>query len=893
MASPAAATTESLSYPLFDDSPYSVASSERRQRWWYADGIWLDQGQTGAVVGFAWTHWLADRGVRVTDGELGEEYARALYREARRVTGEDEKLDQGARTEAGAFVLQSRGLLDQCYAFSGTESIVLALLERGPVVASLSWFQSMSAPTEVDGWTVCRVDADSQVAGGHCVVLNGVVLDTTIAGAKGFVRFKNSWGRGWGDGGQAMISIEDLGKAIDGHATLLPIPAASALRTGLRPDVATDGVPYGPLDVRYEQTAIGSDLWTRRDTVGAASYADAIARGIQHVETKPPLTIGIKGAWGAGKTSLMRMIRDRLEWPGRDGSADELRRIHLTATSAKKVAPAGTGTVQSAQDLGEVTNLTLLRTLRSADAGSRGASPRSARPRLKAALGAADADSPSRDDARRWRPTVWFNPWMYETGEQVWAGLAHEIITQVTERMSRVEQEHFWLHLNLKRVDEQAVRRKIYGLVLDRLVPYAIAGLFFVLAGTVAIIAGVGWEAMLAVAGGPGVLLVGTGVTATSVLRGRPGGGLSALVGPATDIRQAASGQFAGTFENLVENPDYRSRSGSFYLVHTDVQRVLDLVATPERPLVIFVDDLDRCSPGTVVQVIEAINLFVAGAYPNSIFVIAMEPEMVAAHVEAAYGNLVAKLEQTSGTTAQSFDLGWRFLEKIVQLPLAMPAMETPSAMAFYDSLFPTDVAAQPAAAEPPPEAADGHAIEQALSDASLSEAVNIAGDVQYAAGSKEAVRAVIERRLTSSDPEVKEVIAYASQHLHRNPREIKRFVNLFRFFTMIYAERKLEGLPTPTSLHEVAKLAVLGIRWPGFLSALAVPAGGAGDRTVFELLEAPPGTGRAAQRDAALKRELIAAGVSEATTTRLMSPELRRFLASDPKVGSGVRGYL
>ena len=107
--------------------------------------------------------------------------------------------------------------------------------------------------------------------------------------------------------------------------------------------------------------------------------------------------------------------------------------------------------------------------------------------------------------------------------------------------MSRVEQEHFWLHLNLKRVDEQAVRRKIYGLVLDRLVPYAIAGLFLVLAGTVAIVAGVGWEGMLAVAGGPGVLLVGTGVTATSVLRARPGGGLSALVGPATDIRQAAA----------------------------------------------------------------------------------------------------------------------------------------------------------------------------------------------------------------------------------------------------------------------------------------------------------------------------------------------------------------
>ncbi|MFC7643536.1 P-loop NTPase fold protein [Streptosporangium lutulentum] len=44
------------------------------------------------------------------------------------------------------------------------------------------------------------------------------------------------------------------------------------------------------------------------------------------------------------------------------------------------------------------------------------------------------------------------------------------------------------------------------------------------------------------------------------------------------------------------------------------MRQVLDLVATEERPLVVFVDDLDRCSPGTVAQVIEAINLFLAAS---------------------------------------------------------------------------------------------------------------------------------------------------------------------------------------------------------------------------------------------------------------------------------------
>jgi hypothetical protein len=32
---------------------------------------------------------------------------------------------------------------------------------------------------------------------------------------------------------------------------------------------------------------------------------------------------------------------------------------------------------------------------------------------------------------------------MYQSGEQVWAGLAHEVITQITGRMSRAERERF------------------------------------------------------------------------------------------------------------------------------------------------------------------------------------------------------------------------------------------------------------------------------------------------------------------------------------------------------------------------------------------------------------------------------------------------------------------
>jgi hypothetical protein len=887
----------SRAYPSFDSSPYRVGERVRTERWWYSDGIWLDQASSGASVGFAWTQWLADRGVQVSDGELGGDYGQALYRAARQQVGDDPDVDGGARIDAAAEVLKSRGLVAECYSFSTFEPVLDALLERGPVVAGVIWHQSMSQPADTAGWALCRLEPESPVSGGHAVVLNGISLDLTIDGVKGFVRFKNSWGRRWGDGGHAMISIDDLRATLTVDESLLPIPAAEALRSGLRPDVATDGLPYGPSEVRFEQSAIGSDLWTRRDTVGMAAYAEAIARGIQHPETKPPLTIGIKGPWGAGKTSLMRMIRDRLEWPGLDGSSDELRAIHLTKQTAKRVAAPSKGSPpQGPEDLREVTNAAVLKKIRAGDsheairqrAGSNGIPVK-----LRAELGAAGASTPR--DENRWRPTVWFNPWMYQTGEQVWAGLAYEIITQVTERMSRGEQEHFWLHLNLKRVDEQAVRRKIYGLVLNRGVRWMISGLGVLLAGIVVLALGyVGWPGVLLTALGPATALAGIGVSAWTVLGSKASAGLSELIQPATGMGRVVGQQMATAYEEVVENPDYRTQSGLLYLVHSDIQRVLDLVATPERPLVIFVDDLDRCSPGTVVQVIEAINVFVAGAYPNSIFVIAMEPEMVAAHVEAVYGDLVQKLEQTSGTTTQAFDLGWRFLEKIVQLPLALPAMEPARTTALFESLFPSEVAPAVTPENAPSDVGDGRAVEEALEGASLSAAVGIAGDLPPDAATRDAVRRVIERRLTIEEPEVQEVILYAARFLRRNPREIKRFVNLFRFFTMIYAERRLENLPTPASLHEVAKLAVVGIRWPGLLSALAMPVGGDGERTVFEYLESPPQTSaRGAAKDAALKRTLKSAGLSQATTARLMTPELKEFLTSEPKVGAGVRGYL
>ena len=99
---------------------------------------------------------------------------------------------------------------------------------------------------------------------------------------------------------------------------------------------------------------------------------------------------------------------------------------------------------------------------------------------------------------------------------------------------------------------------------------------------------------------------------------------------------------------------------------------MISLAASDTRPLVVFVDDLDRCTPGVVLQVLEAINLFLAGELRHCIFVLGIEPTMLAAHIQTNYEKLLDVLRQRDPRLARE-DLSWRFLEKLLQLSVRVP----------------------------------------------------------------------------------------------------------------------------------------------------------------------------------------------------------------------------
>jgi hypothetical protein len=94
-------------YSSLAGSPYDVNQSSLRERYWFSDGAWVDQGQTAAVVGVVWTHWLADRGLQVPGTKFDEAFARDLYFASQQAMGRQDGSLANALNVAGTAPAQA------------------------------------------------------------------------------------------------------------------------------------------------------------------------------------------------------------------------------------------------------------------------------------------------------------------------------------------------------------------------------------------------------------------------------------------------------------------------------------------------------------------------------------------------------------------------------------------------------------------------------------------------------------------------------------------------------------------------------------------------------------------------------------------------------------------
>ena len=655
---------------------------------------------------------------------------------------------------------------------------------------------------------------------------------------------------------------------------------------------------------------IASDRWAARDTLGYEPFARTIAMLITHADTVPPLTIGIKAPWGAGKTSLMKRVQYLIDGTASVTEENEAARrtrsldVSMTvrevlealgrvskaaldpgaATEAKAPVPGTASQPEVVREHGAdrrrdlYAALDWLRTVvsRTARAGRRASAQVGFSPPVPRASdeGTALGVPP--------RLTVWFNAWKYQTSEQIWAGLAHCIISQVTARMSALDRELFWLKLHASRVDTNQLRWDVRLAIWRELLP----SLVF----------------CVVLAAGSALVLL------HSVTFGLLGLGAAPLVAGATYARKRArvlGEKAAGAFKALVREPDYEGKLGFLHLVESDMREVLDLVATPARPLVIFVDDLDRCAPHKVSEVVEAINLFLSGDYPNCVFVLGMEPAIVAAALEVANKDLLEKA-QAFGIAEDQTPLGWRFMEKIIQLPLAIPRPDTQGTRAYLAYLTGNDGASggveqyqdwtvriQTYTAELQRTSTTIDEVvkqtEEMLSQAKPEERTAIA----------EASKRAYAAKFTDRDPAISRFIERTLTLFQGNPRQLKRYVNVFRFVStlrhhllMDRAASGIAGARLPDD-EALTKFVALSIQWPQAGDYLRMSRSETGDGAspdVGSMLAALEHGARDLRNQPAAVADALWESYVKAIrlepTPWLCSRQLREFLAQGASVG-------
>ena len=545
-----------------------------------------------------------------------------------------------------------------------------------------------------------------------------------------------------------------------------------------------------------------SDMPTRLDALGR----EALVRALTDQLLQPandggpgPAVVSVEGPWGSGKTTFMQSVRRRIAQLG--------------------PAPAG---------------------------AQRPLTVREAREQIKHAIGepvttatsAARAPAATASAAHGKKfVTAWFNPWVYESGEQIWAGLLREIIEAAALVLfpDDAGRERYWFRRNVRRVDAFALRRvltfrilsPVFGVAAVAVVAPIIVGVAQL--GRQAVVSGIpltGIDIALGIAAA--FLLIGVAHTVMRYLWSP----VAQYLPAAMLYRPLADGVSITTSRGtdvLVPDPQQRALAGQLFLHQSDIAELLSDLNATGCQMVIFIDDIDRCRMATIVEVFEAINTLLLGVVSRedagARFVIGLDPAVIAAQLSMA-------MTAGSGTPAgaDNADLGWTYLRKFVQLPVVLPRISDASIDRFIDTAIgpPAGSAAVPSGntvgRRSPARRGDFSASRDGAGPAVGPTTTAVAALDPRPIRPRGTASATLAWRSLEQHPLVRAFLAdRLKEQPHRSIRDVKRLINVWQLY-----ERLLEATrPEPNTQERIARsenlllLAEIVTRWPGLLPAL------------------------------------------------------------------------
>jgi Cdc6-like AAA superfamily ATPase len=431
-------------------------------------------------------------------------------------------------------------------------------------------------------------------------------------------------------------------------------------------------------------------LETTEDQLGFVHYVNAFAQLIDSPDTVPPLTIGIYGSWGMGKSFLLKNI----EWK-------------LGNEEFKNRPQPGTAR----------------------------------RPEVH---------------------VVSFNAWEYSAAEVIWPGLVRKIMDKMEETWSGRRSffaTKFWRNARRQ-------TRQFRGRLL--LVALVLAVVFLVALMQSGNGATTFADGVIAVGGAFAVLTVG---------------GLIKLV---TDTLANPLGQYVTA---LAEDSDYGKHIGYMTEIREDIKKLEEQLRDENGRILVVVDDLDRCEPQKAVEVLQAINLLLN--FESFIVCLGIDARIITAAVDKYYEGMLGDVGAS----------GYEYLEKIVQIPFRIPQPSEEEIKVFISKQMrdpkPSGYSRQEGGpngtAGPEPPSEEGRSSSEALQTGTQTETHE-------------------DAPIHFTHDELKGFQNLAP-FLRRNPRHLKRLVNVYRLVRDLAAskeERAIRDKPAAT-----IRWLVICAQWP------------------------------------------------------------------------------
>jgi hypothetical protein len=504
-------------------------------------------------------------------------------------------------------------------------------------------------------------------------------------------------------------------------------PALRALIVGKNPTIQPQLAALEPAGERASDDIIfRADAATDVDQLGRAGFADALATWLNRIwgenyttyvnqlklayETKTPLPqsssfiVHLHGPWGAGKTSLLRLIEKAL------------RNIPL-------------------------------------DIGGK---------------------------PKRWT-VVWFNAWRNRQIEPVWWPLMdrgyRELVKSPSTDFSFWAWETGW-RLWVNGAGENPL---VIGMGI-----VALFGLFFWLTGSAS--ADSSWLASLQSIGG----IIG--------LAGSLGAGILTL------SRSLFSASSAQSFTRLGQDPMEK--------VRTHFRKMMDRV---NHPVMVFIDDLDRCQPEYVVRLLESLQTLFND--PRVFYIIAADRRWLYECFEIVYKDFKTTVREPGRRT------GYLFIEKIFQMSLSVPAMSGDTQKTYMDFLYrgkKAEVeekmaeAARQAEAEFRPTATTTGLVRQ-LEVPPPDTTPDLLPLVQQVR--REAAVRKLASQAISTD--IEHFLLPFAPLLERNPRAMKRLVNAYSIYLALAMLADVQLINSHEKKKRFALWTILSLRWPALAEKL------------------------------------------------------------------------